>query len=317
VLALLATVVSLTAAAVDLGPPFTVELASNQLAVGQPGLLLVRPSRPIASLSAALFGRPVPLVPWADGRFLGLVGVDLDDPVGRAPLTLTYQLEDGETMQVELDLDVVDREYPTDTLRVAPRFVKPGPAARRQIKRERRELEELWREPSPERLWRGTFAQPRQSRVTAEYGTRRVFNGKQRSRHTGVDLDGNGGEPIAAANRGRVLFAGKRYYSGYTVILDHGQGLSTVYFHLQSVSVKAGTTVERGDVVGKLGNTGKVTGPHLHFGVRLSGSYVDPLAFLQLDFGRDPLAPASQPASSSAPTSTSAPAQAPSSKPHD
>jgi murein DD-endopeptidase MepM/ murein hydrolase activator NlpD len=303
VLALLATVVSLAAAAVDLGPPFTVELASNQLAVGQPGLILVRPSRPIASLSASLFGRSVPLVAWTNGRYLGLVGVELDDPVGRAPLTLTYQLEDGESMQVELDLDVVDREYPTDTLRVAPRFVKPGPAARRQIKRERRELDELWREPSPERLWRGTFALPRQSRVTAEYGTRRVFNGKQRSRHTGVDLDGDGGEPIAAANRGRVLFAGKRYYSGNTVILDHGQGLYTVYFHLLRVSVKAGALVERGDVVGKLGSTGKVTGPHLHFGVRLSGANVDPLAFLALDFSRDPLAPASQPATSSAPAS--------------
>ncbi|MBN2358564.1 MAG: M23 family metallopeptidase [Deltaproteobacteria bacterium] len=311
-LALLAWTTSLVVTAADLGPPFTVELSGGPLAPGQPGVVLVRPQRPLASLSAGLFGRQVELVPWANGRYLGLVGVGLDDPVGRAPLTLSYALEAGEVMQVELDVDVVDRAYPSNTLRVARRFVRPGPAARRQIRRERRELAELWREPSRERLWRGNFILPRQSELTSVFGVRRIFNGRLRSRHKGIDLDGSGGEPVAAANRGRVLFAGSRYYSGRTVILDHGLGLYTLYFHLRSVEVAAGQLVERGTVIGKLGSTGRVTGPHLHFAVRLSGIYVDPVTFLQLELAADPLAStaATRPASGPVSAPASAPASA-------
>jgi murein DD-endopeptidase MepM/ murein hydrolase activator NlpD len=130
--------------------------------------------------------------------------------------------------------------------------------------------------------WEGGFLHPTASAETAAFGTRRLLNGVQRSRHLGWDLDGKVGDPVHATQAGRVVVAARLFYSGGTVILDHGQGLFSLYFHLSALDVKKGQTVHRAQRVGRVGRSGRVTGPHLHFAFKLDGVYVDPERLLAL-----------------------------------
>jgi len=132
------------------------------------------------------------------------------------------------------------------------------------------------------------FAWPRQGRVTAPYGDLRTFNGKKQSQHFGTDVDGAVGTPIYAANAGTVVMRRDNYASGNTVLVYHGAGLYTAYFHLSAFEVKEGQRVERGQLLGKVGNTGRVTGPHLHWGVKVDDLWVDGETLLKLDFGTAP-----------------------------
>ena len=140
---------------------------------------------------------------------------------------------------------------------------------------------------SPERLWRGSWARPTAGIETSPFGTLRTYNKKRRSRHMGLDLDGDTGDAIVAGNRGRVLMAVDRFYSGGTVVLDHGQGLITMAFHMSRIDVVAGQLVDKGELLGAIGASGQVTGPHLHFTVKLDGVSVDPKQLLALDLSAD------------------------------
>ena len=118
--------------------------------------------------------------------------------------------------------------------------------------------------------------------ANSAFGTHSVFNGKPTSQHTGADFLSPSGRPVEAPNAGRVVIAGPRYFSGNTVVIDHGQGLFSVLAHLSEIDVAVGDSVAAGRVVGKVGATGRVTGPHLHWAVRLNGARVDPLSLLDV-----------------------------------
>ncbi|MFH1810979.1 MAG: M23 family metallopeptidase [Pseudomonadota bacterium] len=286
-LALSLTVVATETGTVD--PPFTTEGLEQPFERGQPGLLWLTARAPVARVEGELLGRPTLWVPWSRGRVLGLIAVAVDDTLGSQVLRLRYASAAGETREVEIPVQVIERDYPSDTLRVAPRYTKLSARDKKRVARERRRLDAMWQQRSQERLWRGSFVRPIDTKVTSVFGERRVFNGKQRSRHLGLDLDGNGGESIVAANRGRVALAEALFYSGNSVILDHGQGLYTLYFHMQQIDVKEGDLVDKGQRLGTVGKTGRVTGPHLHLSVKLAGVYLDPSAVLALDLEGDPL----------------------------
>jgi murein DD-endopeptidase MepM/ murein hydrolase activator NlpD len=132
------------------------------------------------------------------------------------------------------------------------------------------------------RLWRGQFGLPRPSRITSRYGTTREYNGAITSRHLGTDFAGAVGQPVAAAARGVVALVGNFYLAGHAVYIDHGGGLVTGYFHLSRVKVAAGDTVRAGQVIGEVGRSGRVTGPHLHWIARYGGITVDPMSLLDL-----------------------------------
>jgi murein DD-endopeptidase MepM/ murein hydrolase activator NlpD len=172
--------------------------------------------------------------------------------------------------------------YPFSYLSVDPDFLNPTRAQRARIKRERALKSRLFQTLTPARLWETVFAAPVTSVVTEEFGVRRMFNGRHRGRHQGLDYRAVMGTPVAAMNSGRVILARNLFFEGNCVVLDHGHGLLTMYLHLSAFKVKEGALVKRGQVIGLSGESGRTTGPHLHVGVRWQGIYVDPLRLYAL-----------------------------------
>lgn len=200
------------------------------------------------------------------------------------PLTLTLEAGSRSTHHF-VRIPVTPGDFRMERLSVSSRFSEAPDSAltariRRESARSRAVSVNAARTP---RLWEGAWVRPRPSRITSRFGTGRVFNGEIQSRHMGVDLDGDYGEPIRAANRGRVAAVGDFYYAGNVVYLDHGHSLVTIYMHMSKVLVKEGDVVEAGQIIGRVGATGRVTGPHLHWVGRYGNVSVDPLSLFDLD----------------------------------
>ncbi|HHL39774.1 MAG TPA: M23 family metallopeptidase [Deltaproteobacteria bacterium] len=159
-------------------------------------------------------------------------------------------------------------------------MVELDEATLERVRREKAELGGALEDSAARRLWKGPFLMPAEGRISSSFGLRRILNGKPRSPHTGLDIGAPAGRAVRASNSGTVTLTGERYFSGLTVVIDHGLGLSTMYFHLSEVLVKEGERVERGQIIGRVGSTGRSTGPHLHWGVWLSGARVDPRSLM-------------------------------------
>ncbi len=172
---------------------------------------------------------------------------------------------------------VVPVTWPEQQLNVNTKYVAPPPEIMQRIEDERRLSGQALARISPERLWKN-FVRPVPGVVTSAFGGRRMFNGKLRSIHRGVDLRGAEGTPIRALATGKVILAESMYYGGNTIYLDHGQGVISIYCHMSAMNVRSGDTVRAGDVLGKVGSTGRVTGPHLHLGLIIHGQAADPLS---------------------------------------
>ncbi len=226
-----------------------------------------------------------PLYFWPAGDALhhALVGVDLSQRPGTSQLLLTATRDDGSSQTCTVPLPVRSDDFPTERLRVAPRFVNPPPEMLPRIAEETQRLRALFAVVTPQRLWRGRFQPPIEGLPPAgNFGRRRVLNDQPRAPHTGEDFPAPAGTPVRAAQRGRVVLAEELYFAGKTVILDHGLGLYTLYAHLQSITAQPGAVVEAGAVIGTVGATGRVTGPHLHWAARLHDARVNPQNLLAL-----------------------------------
>ena len=225
------------------------------------------------------FGHEIPVFRVDAVTWRGLIGIDLN--VRPGSYAATTEVRTGpRQLQATYSLEVLPRRFPVRALKVDPAFVTPPPEMQKRVAREAAELEQLWRQSSPERLWHGPFVPPVPSTVASRFGARSIFNGQVRSPHSGADFPSPTGAPIAAPNAGRVVLARELYLSGNTVILDHGLGLFSLLAHLSITGVHEGDSVATGQEIGQVGATGRVTGPHLHWGVRAGGARVDPLAVL-------------------------------------
>ncbi len=223
-------------------------------------------------------------------------------PVESVPGLLTVEAElpgpeGAPQIRLEAPLEVMEPTFASRELGVAPRFIQPPPEARRHMRRDRLAFRRAFaQEPAPP-AFSANFGWPRVAEVTGHFGDKRLFNGKKKSQHYGEDLEGRIGDPVAAANDGRVVLVRDCYASGRSIVLWHGAGLFSVYFHLSRAIVHPGDEVRRGQVIGRVGRSGRVTGPHLHWGVKLGDLYVDPESVLRLDFdGSGVTAPARTPA---------------------
>jgi murein DD-endopeptidase MepM/ murein hydrolase activator NlpD len=210
-------------------------------------------------------------------------------PVETAPGALEVEVEappgaGGPAQPVRAGVEVVEPKFASAELGVAPRFLNPPPKARQRMEQDQAAFRKAFDQPFGALLFAAPFDAPREAEVTGSFGDQRVFNGKKRSQHYGEDLAGAVGEPVRAANDGRVVLARDCYASGRSVVIWHGANLFSVYFHLSRMAVKAGDEIRRGQVLGQVGRTGRVTGPHLHWGTKVGDLYVDPRSVLRLTF---------------------------------
>ena len=176
-------------------------------------------------------------------------------------------------------VQVSEGTFPESKLSVDPKFDKAPPP---RVVEESAAIKQAWTLGETRRLWTKTFTRPAKGIDTSPFGVRRTFNGKIEGRHRGLDIDGKNGDPIVATNDGKVvLVADDFYYIGNAVFIDHGAGLFTIYFHMTKTLVSQGERVKRGQRIGTIGKTGRVTGPHLHFGVKVADTYVNPVDLLK------------------------------------
>lgn len=239
---------------------------------GEPGL---------AAVSVNWNDRVIPFAKDGDDWFT-LIGIDLEWPSGRHRAVVTLTGSDGRVRQVERWIDVAERQFPTTRLTVAPGYVALSPENEARAARERAEIEAVYARITPEPLWTEPFIVPIPGATGGRnFGHRRIFNDQPRAPHSGADLAAATGTEIRAANSGRIVLAKELFFSGNAVFIDHGLGIVSVYLHLSQILVEPGMPVERGQVIGRAGATGRVTGPHLHWGVRAQGARVDPFSLLR------------------------------------
>jgi murein DD-endopeptidase MepM/ murein hydrolase activator NlpD len=234
------------------------------------------------TVSGTVAGEPLHFASAGGGRVSALAPVPID---ATGALTAVIVIADDiGTDTVRARVPVAPGGYPSEKLTVAPRFSgRPDTALQRRIDAEGKRAAEVARAAhDTPRLWSGGFARPRPGRITSGYGRARVFNGSVQSRHMGTDFAGAVGAPIRAVNRGVVRIVDEFYYGGNVVYIDHGAGLTTAYLHMSETAVAVGDTVQKGAVIGRVGATGRVTGPHLHLIARYGRYTLDPLTLLQV-----------------------------------
>jgi len=212
-------------------------------------------------------------------RWTAVVGLPLSQ-VAPATVEVAVKARDGSERRVGIDL--VDKQYATQRLKVKPGQVNLSSENLARVEAERARIQAALATFSPEAPATLLLRQPVPGPRSSSYGLRRVFNGEARNPHTGMDIAAPTGTPVIAPAGGRVLDTGDYFFNGNTVLIDHGQGLVTMYCHLSAIGVVPGQDVAAGDVLGKVGATGRVTGPHLHWGVILNRASVDPALFLPL-----------------------------------
>jgi murein DD-endopeptidase MepM/ murein hydrolase activator NlpD len=240
------------------------------------GVALVRIEGPVEDPPRVIVATAPAMVLRAEDHWLAVVGI----PLGTAPGKLEIAVTRREALPSRIDVAVKPKQYVVQKLNVKPGMVDLSPSDLERVKAERPVLQAAFAtftDAPPTTL---RLLQPVPGVRSSSYGSRRVFNGQPRSPHTGMDIAAPLGTPVIAPARARVVAADNYFFGGNTVILDHGQGFVTMYGHLSAMEVAVGDVVEAGVVIGKVGATGRVTGPHLHWGVTLNQAMVDPALFL-------------------------------------
>jgi murein DD-endopeptidase MepM/ murein hydrolase activator NlpD len=209
-----------------------------------------------------------------------LIGVDLEDPEGPAGVVADGFLG-GARVRAEAKVTISPRKFAVQELTLPRGMAEFDNATLVRIRTEAADLSLRFSRVTPPR-WRTPFLSPVEEYRPANFGARRVINGNPRMPHSGVDLHLPAGTPVRAIADGRIAFAGEQFFGGRSVVIDHGGGVFSVYYHLEEYSVAEGQEASRGDRIGAVGATGRATGPHLHFGVRVPGGRVDPTGLLAL-----------------------------------
>ncbi|MFC1592078.1 M23 family metallopeptidase, partial [Thermodesulfobacteriota bacterium] len=216
------------------------------------------------------------------GEQFGLLPVDMDEPAGRKNVTFTVTGSDGALYSGSTSFIVVKKKFPVQRLSLPESQVTLSKENLARHQREKALLREAFERALPGKHWNGFFMRPIDGQVSTPFGVRRFMNDIPKKSHSGVDIQAPSGKPVSATSDGVVALTGDRFFSGKSVFVDHGMGIFSMYFHLSQIDVKPGQRVACGEVIGRVGSTGRSTGPHLHWGIRILDQRVDPLAFVQL-----------------------------------
>jgi len=262
-----------------------------RLVNGSPVLFRVTTPKPVRALSGNWLGHEIAFSFDPSHKvWFALAGVSQETKPGAYPIELHAETFAGQSagrfagqeIAFEKKIRVERQRYPRVLLKVPGRYTAPSPKDQQQIEQDKETKAEVFKAVSPDREWRGSFAPPVNAAISDVFGVERVFNGSVQSTHQGLDFRVPSGTSVAAVNRGRVILARPLFFEGNCVVIDHGQGLLTLYLHLSKFLVKEGDDVEKGQEIALSGGTGRATGPHLHLAVRWQGVYLNPQVLLKL-----------------------------------
>ena len=263
--------------------PWAVRMEPMRLVNGSPVVIEVTPPERLTGLSAKWLGHEVLFSYDTTAKaWYAIAGVSLETRPGSYALELTGKTGGGAEKAFSRNITVQAAKYPSIAVTVAKRFTEPSKEQMESIQRDKAVKQDVFHQGDPEREWSGEFRPPVEASISDVFGTRRTFNGKVQSMHQGLDYAVSTGTPVSAVNAGTVLLAGPLYFEGNCVVVDHGQGLLTLYLHLSEVRVKQGERIARAQLIGLSGGTGRATGPHLHLAVRWQGVYLNPAILLGL-----------------------------------
>ena len=218
----------------------------------------------------------------------GIGGIRIGTQPGRYPLQLNVIYKDGRNEDILLSLNIKEKEFDLQKLTLNKSYVNLSAINLERVKKEKDELNNIFHNVTTEKLFFSNFGMPLTKNIpSTRFGLRRLINGEKRKPHTGLDLKGSEGTPVHASNRGRIALAKDLFFTGKTIIIDHGLGIYSLYAHLSKTFVKEGALVGKGKLVGHIGSTGRVTGPHLHWAVKIGETSVDPVSLLDLDLSKD------------------------------
>ena len=288
-LTILVVILAASVFPVDLQPgtPKESRGADGQLSGRQGEVLLVRVSLPNTpqEVRGQFRGRRIHFFE-AEGlgqevEYVGLVGIDLVDSPGTHELSVQAILGEKVT-RLSYHVLIVPGDFPIQRLTLPKSKVDLDPKSLRRVKAEQQEVREILALVSDGPTWSDQFLEPVKGKVAQAFGRKRVINGQPRNPHSGEDISAPMGAEVVATNDGVVRLTVDHFFSGKGLFIDHGLGLLSMYFHLSEVLVHEGEVVTRGQVIGRVGATGRATGPHLHWGMRLNGARVDPYSVLKL-----------------------------------
>lgn len=272
-----------------------VTLAARSLTPGELVVVTLSVDDLASDVRVEVFGRTTSAVRTAGVGWQALVGIDVEQTPGSYTLKAVAQ-KGPLVLNGQRELIVLPRQFATRTLRVDPSFVNPPALLLQRIEAEAALLDAIYGGVSAGALWDMPFIRPVPHRANSRFGTRSVFNGEPRAPHGGTDFLSPSGTPVKAPNAGRVVLARELFFTGNTVIIDHGFGVFSMLAHLSRIEVVEGESIARGRITGLVGATGRVTGAHLHWSLRVAGARVDPLSALALlgsDAARGPKPPGS------------------------
>jgi murein DD-endopeptidase MepM/ murein hydrolase activator NlpD len=220
------------------------------------------------------------------GDYWALEGLSVEQAVGELEVKIKLSANAGDSSAPELtgSIEVRKPDFNERELKVANRYIRPSRAERKRIREDRIAFDRAYHQAFEPPQFTGNFIWPLDHAVTAHFGDLRLFNGEKEGQHFGTDLQGRTGDPVVASNGGSVVLARRCFASGNTVIVHHGIHLFTAYFHLSKIAVRDGERVKQGQLIGRVGNTGRVTGPHLHWAVKIDGQYVDAESLVRIRF---------------------------------
>lgn len=224
---------------------------------------------------------PVHFFPADGDSYAALIGADVEAKPGVAKLLIRSVTADGVASERQIQIRIKAKDFKKESFTVAAEFDQFTPELLERIRREQEQFARAYAASEPQRRWEPPFLAPVPIEITSPFGYRRVINGTPRSPHTGTDLKAAAGTEVVASNHGRVVLTGDFYFAGKSVLVDHGAGLLTMYFHLSEIQVEEGAEVRKGEVIALSGMTGRVTGPHLHWAARAGAARVDPLQLIE------------------------------------
>jgi len=243
----------------------------------------------LSSVEGRWAGGNLPFYAIAPGSFAAIIGIDLEAKLGVSKITITATNDTGRQRRAETIVQTLSKAFRQESFTVAAGFDQLSPEALELIRVERADFALVFSTSAAERFWEAPFIRPVPQEASSSFGYRRIINGKPRAPHSGADLRAPVGTEVLAANHGRVVLIGDYFFAGQSLVLDHGGGLYTMYFHLSEFKVDAGAIVRRGDVIALSGMSGRVTGPHLHWAARLGNARVDPMELIQkISSGQSP-----------------------------